>query len=297
MRTVCGATVLLALTALAVFAPAIAPGTPLTVNLSSTNIPPLSPEHLLGTDHLGRDVLDETIWAGRASLSVGILAAGLAITLGALWGSFSGLVGGLVDNIMMRVVDGLLSIPNLILALALGSFISPPELLKSLPPPLLQILEVTSYSQGLAPLLSVVFVVGATTWLEAARLSRAGVMSIKDREYITAAVATGTDTGGILIRHLLPNISPILIVEATLLVSEAVLMEAGLSFLGLGLGPSIPSWGGMLASAETSLLQGNWWAALVPGLFITATVFAVNMLGEGWLELTGTQIHRVVARS
>lgn len=287
-RTVLGITLLGTLIAAAVLAPVIAPSGsdwyPLTVNLSQANLPPFTAGHVLGTDHLGRDLFSEAVWAARASLAVGILAAGLAMALGALWGSFSALAGGIIDSIMMRVVDGFLAIPNMILALALGSFISTPALAQSLPAPVLSFLQVSNYSQGLLPLLTVVFVVSATSWLEAARLSRSRVLTIKTGEYVTAAVALGVGTGGMLMRHLLPNAAPILIVEATLLVSEAVLMEAGLSFLGLGLGPSVPSWGGMLASAQTSLLQNNWWAAAVPGLLITTTVFAVNMIGEGWLE-------------
>jgi peptide/nickel transport system permease protein len=300
-RTILGMAIMGTLVVAALFAPIIAPSDshwyPLTVNLAASNMPPFSPGHILGTDHLGRDLFSEAIWASRASLAVGILAAGLAMSLGALWGSFSALAGGIIDSLMMRVVDGFLAIPNMILALALGSFISTPALAQSLPAPVLSFLQVSNYSQGLLPLLTVVFVVSATSWLEAARLSRARVMTIKTGEYITAAVALGVGTGGMLSRHLLPNAAPILIVEATLLVSEAVLMEAGLSFLGLGLGPSVPSWGGMLSSAQTSLLQNNWWAAAVPGLLITATVFAVNMIGEGWLQdKTNGRHHRAAAR-
>ncbi len=300
-RTIGGAILMFFLIATALSAPLLAPSTsdtyPLSVHLSWANLPVGSQGHLLGTDFLGRDLLAEAMWAARASLAVGILAAGLSMTLGALWGSLSALAGGLVDGIMMRIVDGLLAIPNLIMAMALGTFINSLWLQSALPPVALRWLHVTSYSQGLLPLFTVVFVVSATSWLEAARLSRAQVLSIKNKEYFNAAVALGVGTAGMFRRHLVPNAAPVLVLEAALLVSEAVLMEAGLSYLGLGLGPSIPSWGGMLASAQASLLQGNWWAALVPGMFITTTVFAVNLLGEGWMESMGSQAHRVTAQS
>lgn len=293
MRTTTGGILFCILMSMALLAPLIAPPEsslyPLRVHLQEVNLAPLAFGHLMGTDHLGRDVFAAALWASRASLTVGIMAALLSLCLGAMWGSFSAFAGGVIDNVMMRIVDGMLAIPSLILALALGTFVSTSALAQVLPEFALQLFRVTSYSQGLLPLITVIFVVSATAWLESARLARARVLSIRNKDYVTAAVSIGTGTGGILIRHLLPNIAPILVVEATLLVSEAVLMEAGLSFLGLGLGPGIPSWGGMLASSETSLLQGNWWAALVPGLFLSATVLSVNMLGEGWLESTGSR--------
>jgi len=286
-RTVLGATLMALLMLMALSAPLLASSSSapsaVDVQLWQKNVAPLSPNHLLGTDYLGRDILAEAMWGARASLTVGILAAGIAVTFGSLWGSVSALCGGLVDSIMMRIVDGLLAIPSLILVLAFDSLISAPTLASTLPPPFLSFFRVSFYSHGLLPLITVVGVVSATTWLEAARLSRAQVLSIKSQEYVTAARALGLDLIGMLRRHVLPNAAAVLIVELVLLVSDAVLLEAGLSFLGLGLGPSIPSWGGMLAAAQMSLIQGNWWAALVPGLLITATVLSVNLIGEGWL--------------
>lgn len=300
LSTISGACLLAALVLMAVLAPQVSTASggvsSIEVNLASANLPIGAPGHVLGTDYLGRDILAEAMWGARASLAVGILAAGIAVSVGALWGAFSALAGGAVDTVMMRIVDGLLSIPSLIMVLAFQSLISSPQTAQALPAPLLEALRVTSYSNGLLPFFTIVLVIGATAWLEAARVARAQVMSIKSQEYVLAAQALGLGPVGMLCRHLLPNAAVPLVVEATLLVSDAVLIEAGLSFLGLGLGPAIPSWGGMIASAQTSLIQGNWWAAVTPGLLIATLVVSVNLIGEGWLDLTGSQRHRATAR-
>jgi peptide/nickel transport system permease protein len=257
------------------------------VHLDNINLPPYSPGHIFGTDYLGRDVFAEAIWGSRASLVVGLFAALIAVSFGSIWGSLSAFAGGIVDAIMMRTVDGLLSIPSIILLLALNALLSAPSIVATLPPPVLSLLHITSYSFGNLPIVTVVAVISATTWLEAARISRAKITSVKSEEYIEAASALGMSTSRMLFRHLLPNAASVLMVEATLLVSDAVLMESGLSFLGLGLGPANPSWGSMLTAAQISLTQGNWWAVFVPGLLITLTVGSVNLIGEGWLEMLG----------
>ncbi len=290
-RIVFGSMLLAFIAAIAILAPRLAPITyeysPLSVHLDHINLPPNSPGHLFGTDYLGRDVFAETIWGSRASLIVGLFAALIAVSFGSIWGSLSAFAGGIIDTIMMRTVDGLLSIPSIILLLALNSLLSAPGIVATLPPPMLSFLHITSYSFGDLPIVTVVAVISATTWLEAARISRAKITSVKSEEYIEAATALGMSTRRMLFRHLLPNAASVLMVEATLLVSDAVLMESGLSFLGLGLGPANPSWGSMLSAAQISLTQGNWWAVFIPGLLITLTVGAVNLIGEGWLEMLG----------
>ena len=193
---------------------------------------------------------------------------------------------------MMRIVDGMLSIPNIILLLALDSLITTPGVTSALPSWLLAILHVTSYSYGLLPLATVIIAISATTWLEAARITRAKILIVKSEEYIAAATAVGTGIWGMITKHLLPNAGAVILIEATLLVSDAILMESGLSYLGLGLGPSTPSWGTMLTSGQLSLVQGNWWAVLIPGVLITMTVIAVTLVGEGWLEVTGLHANR-----
>jgi peptide/nickel transport system permease protein len=275
----------------ATFAPYITPPqsqfVPVLTNLTEANIHPGAAGHLLGTDYLGRDILREALWGTRASLAVGIVAAALAAAFGAVWGTLSAFAGGIIDSIMMRIVDGLLALPAIILLLALNSLITTPVLTSALPPWLLSSLHVSSFSYGFLPLATVIIVIASTTWLEAARVARAKILSIKNEEYVMAATAAGAGTFYMVFRHLLPNAASVLMVEATLLVSDAILMESGLSYLGLGLGPATPSWGSMLNSGQLSLVQGNWWAVVVPGLLITTTVLAVTLLGEGWLETTG----------
>lgn len=290
-RIVFGSMVLALIAAMAILAPRLAPVTyeysPLSVHLDHINLPPNSPGHLFGTDYLGRDVFAEAIWGSRASLIVGIFAALIAVSFGSIWGSLSAFAGGIVDTLMMRIVDGLLSIPSIILLLALNALLSAPSIVAGMPQGLQSLLHITSYSFGNLPIVTVVAVISATTWLEAARISRAKITSVKAEEYIEAAQALGMSTPRMLFQHLLPNAASVLMVEATLLVSDAVLMESGLSFLGLGLGPSNPSWGSMLTAAQISLTQGNWWAVFIPGLLITLTVGSVNLIGEGWLEMLG----------
>ncbi|HEY9785031.1 MAG TPA: ABC transporter permease [Candidatus Obscuribacterales bacterium] len=288
-----GLLLLSAVVLLAILAPLYAPYdstlSPLAVDLDLLNAPPFTKGHLLGTDLLGRDILGQAMWGARASLIVGILAATIAVSFGSLWGAVSAFFGGPVDSLMMRAVDGLLSIPNIVLMLAINSFLQAQQVVGSLPAWLLDSLHVTAYSSGLLPLITVIFVISATTWLEAARIARARIKSVLVEEYVTAAKAIGVGARRMLARHLLPNAAPVIFVEATLLISDAVLMEAGLSYLGLGLGPATPSWGTMLTSAQESLIQGNWWTVLVPGLLITVTVMAVNLIGDSWLDATGGQ--------
>lgn len=290
-RIVFGSLVLALIAAVAILAPRLAPisfeYSPIAVHLDHINLPPFSPGHLFGTDYLGRDVFAEAIWGSRASLIVGLFAALIAVSFGSVWGSLSAFAGGWIDSLMMRIVDGLLSIPSIILLLALNSLLNAPGIVGSLPQPVLDALHITSYSFGNLPIVIVVSVISATTWLEAARISRAKITSVKSEEYIEAARSLGMSTRRMLFNHLLPNAASVLMVEATLLVSDAVLMESGLSYLGLGLGPANPSWGSMLTAAQISLTQGNWWAVFIPGVLITLTVGSVNMIGEGWLEMLG----------
>ena len=275
----------------ALLAPAIAPSKtliwPVPANLEAINLPPFSDGHWLGTDLLGRDILAEALWGARMSLVIGIVAAVAAVTFGGIWGALSAFLGGPIDTIMMRAVDGLLSIPNIVLLLTINTLLTANPFLQAFPEWALRLLKVTTFSSGYLPLFTVIIVISATTWLEAARISRSKIKSILLEEYIYSARALGIGVVRMLLRHLLPNAAPVLLVEATLLVSDAILMEAGLSFLGLGLGPSTPSWGSMLTTAQSSLIEGNWWAVIVPGILITTTVVGVNLVGEGILESQG----------
>lgn len=264
---------------------------PVLTQLSRINLPPGSPGHFFGTDYLGRDILSQAMWGTRTSLAVGLVAAVLAAAVGSAWGTISAFAGGIIDGIMMRIVDGLLAIPGIILLLSINSLITTPGLTACMPLWALEALHVSAFSYGLLPLVTVIVAISCTTWLEAARIARGKILSIKSQEYFVAAIALGVGPLRMILRHLLPNAASVLLVETTLLVSDAILMESGLSYLGLGLGPSTPSWGSMLNSGQLSLVQGNWWAVVVPGFLITVTVLAVTLLGEGWLEMTGA--HKV----
>lgn len=267
--------------------PFVEPLSPCHVNLHVVNLPPGTQDLLLGSDNLGRDVLAMALWGARTSLLVGFASAFIAVSVGCLWGSVSALCGGLVDQVMMRIVDGLLAIPSLILLLALSALVNRPEFTTSLPEWFTGPLGMTETSLGLLPLATVVAVISATSWLEAARISHAKVAEVRLQEYIEAARALGTNAIDMLRRHLLPNAIRIIMIQATLLVSDAIVMEAGLSFLGLGLGPGTPSWGTMLQQAQTDLFCGNWWAPAVPAILISLAVLSVNLLGEGLLQVMG----------
>jgi ABC-type dipeptide/oligopeptide/nickel transport system permease subunit len=293
LRLLLGSSIMISLVILGLVAPIIFPMSgnfsPLHLDLNSSNLQPGVNGHYFGTDYLGRDVCSQAVWGARSTLSVGILAAMIAVSFGSLWGSFSAFAGGIVDSIMMRIVDGLLAIPNIILLLALNSILSTPALVQSLPAPIVELLGVNNYSYGMMPLVLVIAVISATSWLEAARVARAKVLALRGEEYLIAARSMGAGTINTIFRHLLPNAASVLLVEATLLVSDAVLMESGLSFLGLGLGPATPSWGTMLSAAQLSLMEGNWWSVFIPGVLITMTVGAISLLGDGLLELMGQQ--------
>lgn len=291
LGTICGIAILLLLVGMALFAPLITPlNNTLSVNLAERNIPPFSAQHVFGTDHLGRDLFAQALWGARASLFVGIVAALIASAFGSFWGATSALLGGKIDLIMMRFVDGMLAIPGIVLILLFQSLISTPSLANQIPAWAAKTLNVSDYSFGYLPLLVVIITISATSWLEAARLTRAQVLAILEEDFIEAAHAQGLSTWQMLTNHLLPNATFVIAAETTLLVSDAVLMEAGLGFLGLGLGPDTPSWGHMLGTAQAGLIEGNWWSASVPGLLIAVLVLAVNLVGQRATQIENRQV-------
>lgn len=255
----------------------VIPAEHLLTNLAAQNLPPMVPGHLLGTDNLGRDLLSMLICGASGTLIVAFCAALASALFGYAFGAASGLSGGLLDGLMMRFVDALLSVPSIILLLTISSLISAPEFIRALPDGVLSILGVTDYSLGRLPMLSVIVAIAATSWLESARVARGLVLSLKEEEYILAARALGCDNLALLKRHISRALSSVAALEATLLTADAIIMESGLSFIGLGLGPSTPSWGSLLRDAQPGLLYGNWWAAVLPGLCISATVLALHL--------------------
>jgi peptide/nickel transport system permease protein len=267
---------------IATFAPFLVPKSsllsPFVVNLRQRNFSPFDLEHFLGTDDLGRDIFGLAVWGSRASLMVGLSSAFAAVMFGSFWGGLSAILGGYLEEIMMRAVDVLLAIPTIILLLVVEAFIAAFPFDRLLPMPVLRLFGITDYSNGLLPMITVIAVISASSWLESARLTSARIKTLLSEEYIDAAVVAGQNFWQILTSHLLPNSANIIFVEGTLLVADAILMEAGLSFLGLGLGPAMPSWGSMLNGAQASLIQGNWWAVVVPGILITMTVMSIQVL-------------------
>jgi len=249
-----GAVVLAVLAAIALLAHWLAPHDPLQVNLPDALLAPCA-EYPLGTDLLGRDVLSRLIYGARISLSIGIIAVGIAMLVGLAIGAMAGFYGGWVDAVLMRLVDTMLSIPTIFLLLAVIAIIGP-------------------------SIHIVMVVIGLTSWMGVARLVRAEILSLKEREFILAARVLGASSWRIITKHLLPNAMGPVLVSATLGVGGAILTESALSYLGLGVQPPTPSWGNILNEGRIALGVA-WWLTLSPGLCILVTVLAFNLLGEG----------------
>lgn len=262
---VAGGIVVILLFMVSLSAPLIAPYGPHDLDLYHVLMPP-SATHWLGTDDLGRDVLSRLIYGTRISLKVGFVAVGIAMVIGTFVGLVSGYYSGLLDNILMRFVDIMLCFPTFFLILAVIAFLE-------------------------QSIWYIMIIIGLTGWMGVARLVRAEVLSIRERDYIMAARALGAGDGRIIFRHILPNaVSPVL-VSATLGVAGAILTESALSFLGIGVPPPTPSWGNILTAGK-EYIEFAWWLTLYPGLAITVTVLAYYLVGEGIRDALDPRIHR-----
>ena len=249
-----GGVVLVLVSLLAIFAPWIAPYDPLATSWAAVRRAP-SAAHWFGTDEVGRDLLSRTIWGARASLSAGVIAVTIAVGAGVPIGMLAGYVGGWVDAVIGRLTDAMLAVPFLILAIALAAFLGP--------------------SLGNA-----MIAIGVTATPIFVRLARGQVLAARAEDWVEAARAVGNPPARILLRHILPNILPPVMVQATLAVAAAIIAEASLSFLGLGQQPPAPSWGSMLNTAQRFLTQAPW-MAVFPGIAIFLTVLAFNLFGDG----------------
>ncbi len=237
-----------------VLAPLIAPHGYSNQSLLQRLQPP-SPAHWLGTDGFGRDVLSRVIWGSRVSLQIGFLATALALVVGTALGSAAGYFGGAADTAIMRVADAFMSIPALFLILVVVALFG-------------------------ASLLNTALVISLVTWAQVARVVRAECLSLRGREFVDAALALGAGHARILGRHLLLNALPVIIVQATLLLGQTILIESALSYLGLGAQPPLPSWGNMVVEGR-QFLASAWWIAACPGLAIFLTVLGFNLFGDG----------------
>ena len=251
--------ILLLLTTSAVFAPLLAPFSPNHMDFASFNGAP-SHAHPFGSDFSGRDVLSRVLFGGRISLLIGFTSMITAITIGTVLGALAGYFGGWVDNVIMRMTDVVLSFPLYLLLFVLSAFIAG--------------------VQGAQNVLMIVLIIMAVSWTYIARLVRGEFLSLKEREFIQAAHAMGVSPAGIIIRHLLPNAIAPIVVNATLLVGNNIILESVLSFFGFGVQPPTSSWGSMLADGITSQSQAPW-ETIYPGLMILITVLSVNLLGDG----------------
>jgi peptide/nickel transport system permease protein len=249
-----GLAIVLAFIVLAVFAPLIAPHDPVATSWGAIRKAP-SAVHWFGTDEIGRDVLSRVIWGTRASLLAGVVSVSISLMLGVPIGLAAGFVGGIVDGLISRLTDAFLACPFLILAIALAAFLGP-------------------------SLTNAMIAIGVSATPIFVRLTRAQVINVKVEDYVEAARALGNPPWRIAIRHVMPNVTAPLIVQATLAIAAAVIAEASLSFLGLGQQPPEPSWGSMLNTAKNYVDQAPW-MAVWPGLAIFLLVLAFNLLGDG----------------
>jgi len=252
-----GVAILLLLVAAALFAPVIAPYDPFGQNLDQDLIA-RSSEHWLGTDKLGRDILSRIIYGGRISLLVGITTVALSLAVGVVIGSLSGYFGGWIDQMLMRLVDILMAFPGILLAIAFTAVLGP----------------------GLDHVILALCLIG---WTGYARLVRGEILSLRERDFIQAARSLGCRPKRIILRHLLPNLLPPLLIQSTFGLAAAIVAEGSLSFLGLGVEPPTPSWGAMLNDGRQFLLVAPH-LTTYPGLALMITVLALNLVGDALQE-------------
>lgn len=250
-----GVVMLLMLTVACIFGPYLLPYDNLFIDLPARFAPPLTGDHYLGTDPLGRDIAARLLMAGRISLLVGFFAMVLSTLIGTVIGVIAGYYGGTVNSVLMRFVDAFLAFPSIFLLLALAAFINPSPVM-------------------------ITIIIAVTSWMEIARIVEAEVKSLRERDFVLAGRMLGLSNMHIMFRELLPNLVGPIIVAATLTVARAILLEAYISFLGYGIQPPLPSWGNMLNGAQQYLATAPW-LAIIPGIAITMAVTSFNFIGDG----------------
>jgi len=260
-----GLTIVVLLVFMAVCAPLLSSYDYKEQNISQRLAPPSS-KHLMGTDEFGRDVFTRMLYGARISMSVGLIAVLISAFIGIILGSVSGYFGGIVDNIIMRFVDIVLTIPTLFLILILVVFLGP-------------------------SIFNIMFIIGLTSWTDIARIMRAEVMSLKKIGFVDAARLIGLRKRDIILKHILPNALSPVFVYMTFGISGAILIESGLSFLGLGVQPPNPSWGNILTAGK-DYIHSAWWMIAYPGFAIFLSVFGFNILGEGLRDYLNPKLRK-----
>ena len=235
-------------------------------NLANQNLPP-GVGHPLGTDQVGYDELGRLMVGGQTSLEIAFGAAVVAVILGVLWGTVAGYFGGIIDSLMMRIVDSIMSIPGLFLLMFLATVFQPSVVM-------------------------LILVLGLLAWLAPARLVRGETLSLRDREYVAAVRVMGGRAPRIIFRHLVPNVIGTIVVNATFQVADAILVLAAISFLGLGIPPPAANWGGMLSDGLNYIYSGFWWLIYPSGIAIIITVLSFNLIGDGLRDAVGLRAHR-----
>ena len=258
------AAILLFIAFVAIFADLLAPYDPQIGSLARRFRPPAwqdggSMAHLLGTDHVGRDVLSRLIFGARVSMIVGLTAVLVAGVIGTLLGILSGYLGGWADQVVMRITDTWLALPALTFAIFLAAIVGPSEL-------------------------NIILILGLVYWTRYARVIRGEVLSLKQREFVRLAIVAGCSKRIIMWRHILPNVINSAVVLATLMLGVVIVTEASLSFLGVGVPPPKPAWGLMMADGKKGLMVGYWWLTVFPGICIMLMVLSANLLGD-WLRV------------
>jgi peptide/nickel transport system permease protein len=265
----CGGAVVGVLAMLAVLAPVLAPWDPNRHDTRRILAPP-SKSHWLGTDQLGRDVLSRVLYGTRISLAVGFVSVGIAAVIGILLGAAAGYHGGMVDGLIMRLVDLMLVFPRFFLLLAVLAFLQP-------------------------SIWTIMAVIGLTGWMGVARLVRAEFLTLKEREFVIWSESIGASAFRVVFRHILPNAMAPVLVAMTLGIPAAILTESGLSFLGLGVQPPYATWGNILNDGKDAI-EIAWWMTLYPGLAILITVLSYNLLGEGIRDALDPRLRQAVGR-
>jgi peptide/nickel transport system permease protein len=256
------AIVMLAVMVLMALGASFSPYTP-TQQVPANPFQPPTTTHWFGTDELGRDIFTRILYGGRVSLIVGLISTLLTIFLGVAVGAISGYYGGWLDNVLMRITDTFLTFPTIFVLIILSS------LLRELPYPWLKNSVVV-----------VIVIIAALSWMWPARLVRSLFITLREREFVTATRALGGSSGGIIIRHILPNCLGPILVSATLQMASAIITESGLSYLGFGVQPPTPTWGAILSTAQVHVYRAPW-MAIYPGVMIFITVMTINYIGDG----------------